>query len=98
MCRRPFTSVVLLGPVSRAGRTLTRVGPISGGHPTGTVELAIESEPDLEAELRDLVLKDICRPDELDDRRSIGARVRARCESHAGLDINSNDMLTPVRG
>jgi hypothetical protein len=73
------------------GRDLTSRGPF-----TEAVELIVDCEPGLEAELRDLVLENIDRPDQSDAERPVEERLRARCESHAGLDINANDMLTPL--
>lgn len=73
------------------GRDLT-----SRGQFTDAVELIVDCEPGLKAELRDLVLENMDRLDQSDAERSAEERLRARCESHAGLDINANDMLTPL--
>lgn len=73
------------------GRDLASRGPF-----TEAVELIVDCEPGFEAELRDLVLENIDRPDQSDAERSVEERLQARCESHAGLDINANDMLTPL--
>jgi hypothetical protein len=73
------------------GRGLTSRGPF-----TEAVELIVDCEPGLKAELRDLVLENKDSLDQSNAEKSVEERLRARCESHAGLDINANDMLTPL--
>ncbi|MGN6201076.1 MAG: hypothetical protein ACTHNY_01550 [Solirubrobacterales bacterium] len=62
---------------------------------TEIVELFIEGDPILKAELRSLALEVVSPPG------SVGAQeateeLRELCQTHAGLDINANDMLTPL--
>jgi hypothetical protein len=59
---------------------------------TEAIELIIDADPSFRAELRDLALEDI----QLGAQGAVEGRLRERCESHAGLDINANDMLTPL--
>lgn len=74
------------GAVS-GGRGLRSQAPI-----TETTELIIDGEPGFKAELQRLALENIQSSAE----GAVEERLRERCESHAGLDINANDMLTPL--
>ena len=69
------------------GRDLQSRGPM-----TEAIELTIDADPSFRAELQDLALEDI----QLGTEEAVAGRLRERCELHAGLDINANDMLTPL--
>jgi hypothetical protein len=69
------------------GRHLQSRGPM-----TEAIELIIDADPGFRAELQDLALDDV----QLGAQETVEERLRERCESHAGLDINANDMLTPL--
>jgi hypothetical protein len=56
----------------------------------------MDGEPGFKAELQALVLEHVDSPSPSDAQRAAGERIRERCESHAGLDINANDMLTSL--
>lgn len=64
----------------------------SGGPMTEATELIIDGEPGFKAKLQGLALENI----QLGAQGAVEERLRECCESHAGLDINANDMLTPL--
>lgn len=69
-----------------SGQDLGSRGPI-----TEAAELIIDDEPGFKAELRRLALGI-----QSDAQGDVEERLRKRCETHAGLDINANDMFTPL--
>jgi hypothetical protein len=70
-----------------SGRGLGSRGPI-----TEATELIIDGDPSFKAELQRLALEGI----QSGAQGAVEERLRERCESYAGLDINANDMLTPL--
>jgi hypothetical protein len=62
---------------------------------TESVELFSKNEPSLRAELRGLVIGAVSRRGVAGAQEALEERLRECCQSHAGLDINGNDLLTP---
>lgn len=59
---------------------------------TEATEFIIDGDPGFKAELKGLALENI----QSGTQEAVEGRLRECCESHAGLDINANDMLTPL--
>lgn len=62
---------------------------------TEVIEHFIDADEVLRAELRTLALEVIGRPGSV-GAQEVAEELRELCQAHAGLDINTNDMLTPL--
>lgn len=74
-----------------SGRCATSLDPF-----TRIVESILDSEPQLRLCLRSIILEHIDRRSRSTAQRLVEELLREQCESHAGLDVNENDMLAPL--
>jgi hypothetical protein len=52
------------------------------------IELVLGDNPEFRSELQSLAVESLNNSEQPDGRQAAGERLRERCESHAGLDIN----------